>query len=237
VTTRVGSDGRWRFEGLRSGRYGVTVQYDALSGGGTDHRTQHVEVKPGARVEVDLGSERAESTWSGTVVLRSGTRVRGPRGIHLGGPARAVAMIEADGRFSQRLAAGAYRASIAFPGRPSSHALEVTIGESDLVTEIVVPGVRVEGRVFDPATGDPMGGTTWQTAPSVSLAPVGAEPRDWDRVQVDAEGRFSFDGIEPGRHRLIVRPARTAKGTGSEVVVDVPEDADVRAVRLELRRE
>jgi RNA polymerase sigma-70 factor (ECF subfamily) len=235
VTARADDQGRFRFEGLLPGAYGVSVQFDPFPGGGQDFRTAPAKVASGETAHVDLGAERAEPVWSGTARLKSGTRVRGPRMIFLQGKAQAFVAIGPDGYFSQRLPPDTYRASIAFPGRIGSHDFEVRIGATDLSGDVAVGGVRVEGTLLDAGTGKPLPVGWWETTPTVTLTAVGETPRSFDVVRPDAEGAFSFDGILPGKYRVFATAPKAKPGTGIESIVEVGEDRDLRGIALELR--
>jgi RNA polymerase sigma-70 factor (ECF subfamily) len=234
--TKTDADGRYRFDAVHSGHYGVSLQFDPFPGGGMDARIRRVLLAPSQALALDLGSDVPEPVWSGSVRLRSGTPVRGPRAsVHLQGREPAVAIVGPDGRFSQRLTPDTYRATIPFPGRLSSYVFEVAIGDRDVATDLVVDGVRVEGTLLDAATSKPFPLANWNHVPLVRIAAVGSEARDGDQVRPDASGAFGFDGILPGRYRVFVTVPKVIPGTGTEAVVDVGEDRDVRGVALEVR--
>jgi hypothetical protein len=113
----------------------------------------------------------------------------------------------------------------------------VTVESEGQEIDVTVPGVRLEGAVVDAARNPEFGRTTGsRNLLKVALHSRGGRWTGTMAVHVDDEGRFRFDGVEPGTYVLFPAIARfyLLDPVGAEVLVEVGADRDVTGLELRL---
>jgi protocatechuate 3,4-dioxygenase beta subunit len=217
VETRSGKDGRFRLEGLPTGRLTVTATARSLG------RAELRDLRAGGRADLVLAS----GAWLAGRVTDGSTRpVAGAR-VRVAGedPLPAVppaAGTDADGRYEiSGLAAGIYDVLVSSAGLAPVLVPRVAVQRQagaglDVVLE---KGSRVEGRVVD-ADGKPRAAQVW-------LAELDGRANralaDLVRTEADARGRFGLERLPAGSHALLVRAAgRAAQRVEVSVAADEP---------------
>ena len=236
VATQTDEDGRYAFPGLHSGLYRLAAVLGAPSE--LDARVDAFTLAAGEAKVIDLGSSRPEPRWSGTARLVSGTLLHAPTRIFLseavrGTPALWVP-IDERGAFSARVPRGEYRGRIDFC--LVKYGFPVTLGDSDLSDELVIPGVRVSGVLRI----DRSGAATSTTGPGVTAHRVRirfvdvafSDARDSGEAP-DAKGNFAFDAVPPGLYRILATPPPASPFGEVSLLVEVGEAHDVSGLVLE----
>jgi hypothetical protein len=241
VTTRTDREGAYRFEALRSGPYVLTASLQGDSSLG-DHRIEAVELAPGEDRVLDLGEPRADPLWRGRVTLASGTPLRGgPIGsppwdwlrfevVRPGSGSTTFVPLDVEGRVAHRVPRGTWRARLWVV----DHWFEtdLVVGDADFERDLVVPGVSVRGVVREERSRRPIEGLEW----------VRIEPLDPDRdgsageaaLRTGAGGVFSFDGVLPGRYRVVAVANHLRDRPSAKVEVVVLDSRDVEGLVIDL---
>jgi len=239
--TTTAEDGSYRLAGLASGLHVISVDVGAGADAtpGSDRREEAVELGANESKRLDLGSAKPEARWTGTMRLSSGTPIDGRgRSVSLTRVStRMPIFLEArpasGGLIDRRLPAGTYRIDVGFAAQAKPFTASLTIGDADVVQDLVVPGVRIAGRVVDKATGRAISFDDPRGAPGVTLKALNVHPPAVFPGWVDSEGAFTFDAVLPGGYRLIAGAPVGREGESAPVDVTV-EDRDVTGVTLEL---
>lgn len=143
---------------------------------------------------------------------------------------RASATVLADGTWRMDgLLPGPYRWTAGHPGCLSLSGM-VAVSEDAAALEIAFPEGRIEGRLHDVPLDQRPG-----VVGLVQLFPCGWGEETRGRgvtVQPDADGRFVFEGIPPGRHVVSLSPESVVRDRVPPQVVRI--DADTPVARVEL---
>ncbi|QSQ26836.1 carboxypeptidase regulatory-like domain-containing protein [Pyxidicoccus parkwayensis] len=170
---------------------------------------------------------------SGTPIAGAGVKAQRPRGSSLPGAAdnsapMAETMTDADGRFLlERLAPGRYDVFAAILGRVGTTVSNVETGRRDLVITLA-RGARLTGRVRD-ERGAPV--ASFQLELQLHHGPLERELGSTLTV-VDAEGRFTVEGLAPGTYTL--RVAAYGLAPAAPTVAVPPNVADVGPIEVTL---
>jgi len=145
------------------------------------------------------------------------------------GPGVQATATDAEGRYQLvDLPAGAYKIRAAAPGfYPEWRELNVTaeLDREDVDFVLLRPG-RISGRVFD-EQNEPLRNAAVRVY-------TGDWHQGWRRVTTDAEGRYTVDGVRPGRLSLAMFAEGTAETWRRDV--HVREGEETASVDLKLRR-
>jgi hypothetical protein len=215
--------GRYRFEDLPAGRYGVTFQHPVLRGWGIEAPMRQADLMTGEVTTVDLAVPSAgtvltagcevPSQTTGEArpvvgrVLDEGTglplrgalvRLEFPTGPEPGESGRLEVRTDTDGAYRFCAVAGEepVRLVAEFPGMASVERRVTVAGKPHVFEEFTMrPGraMGLSGQVLDEATGEPITGV------QVTLMPGGRNAIS------DSDGRFGLEGVSPGGHRVEVR--------------------------------
>lgn len=210
----VGHGGTARIEGLRAGRWRLRVF-------APDHLPVEAEVAvpaPPRRVSLEPATGRETGLLVGPNGPVAGARLATYEWIEwLGNGQRAGATSAADGGFELAPLLGRgfpLRLEVKAPGYlPFLLELDATQRTGALGPLRLVRAARVEG------TGAPAGGRVQAIGPGAGERGKRRPPS----ATADDAGRFRFEGLAPGRWRLVAEDGR-------HVVVEVAEGAAVRAL-------
>jgi len=195
---------------------------------------------------VDFGQSQPSAIWRGAVRNRLGQRVPGqevdfrPGRLLLrnAAGARRIVPLQPDGTFEVALPPGAWQVRVHAPSQASVTELAqpVVITNKDLSFDLDLPWRRVEGRLFDQATGRAMRGAVladvrvelWRMADEGSAQRGEAPNRLLGVHRVDGDtGVYLFDAVEPSA-RYEIRCA----AIGATKAFTVLEDTDRLEVDL-----
>ncbi|MEM1452254.1 MAG: carboxypeptidase regulatory-like domain-containing protein [Planctomycetota bacterium] len=205
------AQGRYDVDGLGDGTLQASAYFDGNTyGQRQDAKT--VTLEAGEERELDLGVGPDVFTWTGTVRTTWGAPVTAAGSSRVGlsfvptvGGALWSAKVDADGRFEVRLREGTYAPLVTPPGHPSRIRLQepFEVGETDGVRDIVLPGSRLEGRVTAGPDGAPPNAPERSEELVVRIHLDGhTYPAAFYDVPVGPDGRYAFDGLEPGDWRV-----------------------------------
>lgn len=233
----VGPDGRYAIEDLPPGFYVVFNASEADgSGGPASPRIVQARVEPGQRTKVDLPGTLQGTSVEGRLVSASGDPVKG-FDVTLVPCGRddqdwKAARSGADGGFHfPDLAPGAYDVFV-------GEGLGVQFIRQDKIEVPAVPVFRptitvasgsLRGRVTAAATGEglPMSIVIVETEVGNPVEFVG-------KTLSDAQGRYEFLLLPPGRYRATAYATSGRFGQETRSDVDVPDDAAGRALDFAL---
>jgi protocatechuate 3,4-dioxygenase beta subunit len=161
------------------------------------------------RVE-DAATRRPVTDFSASYASPRGGGFGGVQ-IRMGGDSE-KAFQSADGTFELTdVPAGKWKVVVSAPGFRPADVAGIELGEGETKEGIVLElrkGASVSGRVLDPrrGTGVPNASVSWSEGPGVSQFPPAAAiarfTGDGTAVSTDADGRYRFDGLRPGKVTL-----------------------------------
>jgi len=231
------SVGAYNMEALQEGWHWITVRFEG-SLSNSDHMLQ-VSLLEGEEKRLDFGSPAGLAVWRGVLRNRAGNAVPG-RGLysttHLHfvraeDHAYSSCMVDGAGRFEHSLAPGKYDVRADRPAhlRRVAVAQEVEVGTVDFERDLVLPGTRVMGRIFDPETGEPR--TQGDGGRPLAVRARTTNSTAYHFVPVGADATYILDGLSPGIWRIGSGPR-----ADDDVEVQVREQDYELIVNLELPR-
>ncbi len=222
--------GHFRIDHLVPGEYAATATREGVGPG----LVRSIEVKANETARVQIRLAREGLVLSGRVLDVGGGGISGARlsvfTRSVGGAGRAPTFF-----FTRSNSEGQYR--LLLPRGPLSIRAEadgyapLTDSEVLLLRPLtrdlrLVPGGRLAGRVIDRATRQPIADA--EVSVTSALRMDFREPRD---ARTDGDGRFQFDGLEPGNFEVMARKgmqigtsdvvALAVAGAATDVVVPV----------------
>ncbi|HVS10872.1 MAG TPA: sigma factor-like helix-turn-helix DNA-binding protein, partial [Planctomycetota bacterium] len=215
VVTWTDVDGRYEALHLPSGSYGVGVDLSGVQNSSGGEYAITIELPAGTVLEHDFGQPQGLPLWRGRVWTTAGEPAVQQSFIGRDGRIHLTRTDkwsythhrwEEDGSFAIRLEPGTYEVAVSLPGR-DERVLVIegfTVDRApntiarDVECDLQIPGTTVTGFV---AKGQWI---SLRTTPD-------SRPYVW--MPRPADGRYRFDGIEPGRWWL------TADDLAAEVVV------------------
>ncbi|QDU66905.1 carboxypeptidase regulatory-like domain-containing protein [Engelhardtia mirabilis] len=253
-TTDAGGD--YRMDNVVAGSYFVALTrgdealdpMSFLSSLGFDLVTVPTE----GTVRLDLVDRSAAATRVYGVVRGGGQAVSGGGllafdfdGDNLLGLDVKITRVGADGAYEfPGLAPGTYR--FLYQSGRNESALEVEVPElPEVRLDVDLPSGRIEGKVVDARTGDPLERfevTARRERSSQGQGLLGgllARQSSDENDYTDAEGAFAFDDLEPGTWTLVARPSRWTRPSGSfapsePLVVELGDGRTESGLRIEL---
>lgn len=209
---RTDGRGAYRIERLPAGKTHVQLHVDDPESVGRIARDEvaETELAVGEERRVDFGRPSASPAWTGRVLTRAGpapvervwvrllrAKPYGSFGHRRAGP---------DGEFELHAPPGTYRAEVRFERdweRVTAFD-DVVIGEPGLVRDLVLPGVRLHGRIAT-VSGAALPNEFAELQVSVRL-----EGHDYPAAFLSAgvarTGEFTLDGLPPGTYRFSTHP-------------------------------
>ena len=170
-----------------------------------------------------------------------------PRGRGGRAPPRAVAVVDADGRYRlEGLAPGPSLIAAAAPRRAPAGEVEVVVPEAGAPPAtadfVLAPGARVEGVVVDARTHAPLAGARVEVeglatpGPSALLGQAGAASGADGRFELSGvpEGPLSLEVAAVGHHPRLVGGVTAREGAPGRVTIGLTPLADGEDPRLEL---
>ncbi len=219
--TQTAADGSYALEELPAGRFYATVTSDRH--GAWPARTWYLTLVDGDDVELDVGSPRGAPRWSGHVRAGNGELVKSGGTLHLErtlvsrlhseAKTYREELFDASARFDVALEAADWQASVSLESNPESRLSfgALAMPQQDLERDIVLPGTRVRGTVFDSVTLRPL--TGYAGILQVSVHKAGENfPSALRTVQLDAQAHFAIDMLGEGDWELRTFPLLVAAG-------------------------
>lgn len=223
LARRTDAGGNYRFEDLPSGDYSVEVG-ERDSGG----RSGSVTVEAGRTVRLDFP---AGASVSGTILDEAGDAVPDAyvRVIRVGGPyASTQTRTGKEGAYRlDAIEPGAVRIQVQVTGEGgyAMNVLDATLVPGENRADIRFgqgpSGAGIAGRIFERATGAPVGAPAQVTLYAAEEKDGEAGPATlfWGSAFADAQGRFRFPALMAGAYRLVVQPNRRGLAMGAAEVV------------------
>ncbi len=216
--TTTGRDGRFRFEGVRSGDYSVQASYEGLA---TPREATRVTVAEGAVDDVEIRLEEG-AVLEGRVVGLSPkdyakVRVMAASSSFQGGSSSGV---DRDGAFRlEGLGPGRWevRATVADSGRTAQTTVEIQPGASALAELRFGDGFTLSGRAH--RDGQPLRDAV--------LNAIGRTVDDTGWARTDDEGRFAVEDLEPGVYRLDLQQWQTGLTHSQEVELSASREIEI----------
>lgn len=229
-TRATDEHGRFELLGLKGGTYSVFTRARGFAPG----LTTEVSVPNEGETDVQLHLTRGGRV-QGRLVDAEERPVRGRVAVSEMNGARPSMLLEDvlrteardDGRFSlENVPTGSLVLSVAAPGYSPERA-EVEVSEKTLLGDVgdieLKTGLTIRGAVSD-ASGAPVGGASLTGFQMPAPGPVGMQIE----ALSEADGSFSFGGLEPGSYRLLV----SASGYGRTEVPRVEAGTARLAITL-----
>jgi hypothetical protein len=226
VVVLTDREGRYRLEGLATGRHAIEV-----SDNDGRHAREELEVQPGRQVlDIDLDAGEV----SGRVVAASGVPAAGTE-VQIMGPQHRIVRTGLDGTFAFRsLLPGSYRLTARHPDAGEAAVPEVEVaGQPVVLPDLVLDageGCTVFGRVLGLALRDLA--QAW-----VRAVPIAPEP-GYSAVQatsrVDSDGSYRLLRLVPGTWRIeagagerrpVQRQLQLAAGEQAELDLELADGA------------
>ena len=227
--------GRYRIEHLAAGEHRVTMDPDARFDGFGEPVQRTVELERGQELTLDFGSAEGTASWEGNLLNAFGQPFPGTGRLWLRGPAgEAVGVpVGGDGRFECALTPGAWHVNADVLGAPSGgfDLGEIVLDGMPRESDLVVPGARLEGRLF--RSDGELATCTIDSHPLVGVRPSGHDyPGAIRQLGAETDGTYRFDGLEPGTWVVTTWPVGL-DAPDDRLVVTIGEDD--RLVTLDLR--
>ena len=189
---------------------------------------QTIELAVGETKQVDFGGRLDTARWNGRLLSAFREPFLGLGRLYLTHVETAeeqTVLVDMDGKFAATLLKGSWHVRAQCTGAPTQgfDLGEVAV-EADLEQDLIVPGIRLSGRLTPPdeVKGDPLR-HSW-TLIQCDLV-EGEYSGGNRRVNVDAEGLFTIDGLTPGTWHLTIWPGELVGGQPFEVVLG-PDDSE-----------
>jgi RNA polymerase sigma-70 factor (ECF subfamily) len=219
--SKSGEHGEYAIEELPAGVYmgSVTHHWESAWPG----RLWYLTLLDGDDLQLDMGAPRALPHWRGTVRTSLGEPVKSGGTLHLerdeatalGSTAKTYREVHFDesARFDVALEPGSWWPGVSLASKPETRRKfeQRRIGKEDLEHDLVLPGTRLSGTVYDSVTLQPLAGLAGVLQVSISR-PGPKFPSAFTSVDIDAGGHFAIDMIEPGAWELSTHPLKVAAG-------------------------
>jgi RNA polymerase sigma-70 factor (ECF subfamily) len=211
--------GNYAFEELPAGKYFGLVSRDwqAVWPG----RMWNLTLFDGDDLELDMGEPRALAHWRGAVRTASGEAVKSGGTLHLertesfsfGSVVKTYreVLFDATARFDVLLESGPWHPAVSLQSKPETRRTfePLEIGKDDLEHDLVLPGARLSGTVYDSVTLEPLAGYAGVLQVSVHRASSNY-PGALQSVEIDESAHFAIDMLDEGDWVLTVFPLEVA---------------------------
>ncbi len=130
-------------------------------------------------------------------------------------------LFDATARFDVVLESASWHPMVSLESNPDTQRgfEPIGIGKDDLEHDLVLPGARVSGTVYDSVTLKPLSGYAGVLQVSVSK-PGRKDPSAFQTVHVDAAGGFAIDMLDEGPWEISTFPLKVA-ATGERLAFTV----------------